>query len=627
MAAPHDGTLIMTSHPTTIPQRGARPYDPHNNRPYYAGRLIEELPDEEPGGTLQDLVAGLKRRRRAFLITAAGVAALSLAVAMLIPATYRSSATVLIQDQEVPPEFVRTTVSSIVEERLQVISQQVMTRPVLLGIIEEFDLYPKERARLTVDETVERFRKNIKLTTINADVRDRRDDRRRSGAVAFQLSYESQSPQAAQRVVNKLVSLYLNENLRSRQQRATETAAFLGEEADRLAARISEIENRLADFKSKNAGQLPQLMQLNLSTIDRTDAEIHRIDRDLSVLEDRRAALQTQLASVRDLTPQLPMPQDKTLLEPVERLRLMQNQLVSLAGRYSEDHPDVRRMRREIEALRLETGAETPSTVSNAAIEDARRRLDALRERFTAAHPDVERQERVVAALEAGKGTPRAGSRETMQGRAETQLMITLRGQLSGVEGEVRALRQSRQELVAKKRLIEARVEQTPAVEKAYLDLTRDLDNALERYREITAKQMQAGVAESLEKNRKGERFVLIDPPQLPEAPTSPNRPALLALGMVLSLGSGFGVGIAREALDRTVRDRRELVRITGLRLLGTLPYVLTPAETARQSRRRKWAIGGIVAALALATLLIHLFVTPLPVLWFALARQLGIGQ
>lgn len=590
--------------------------------------------DEPPQRTLEDYLDILRRQKFLIAVTIGVIAAIAAAVAMLIPPSFRSSATVLIQDQEIPPDFVRTTVTSLVDERIQVISQQVMTRSVLLGIIEKYNLYSAQRRYQTNEEIIDRMRKDIKLTTISADVQERRDDRRRAGTIAFQISYESSSPIAAQRVVNELVSLYLNENLRTRQQRATETTSFLTEEAERLAASISEMEAKLADFKAKNVGRLPQNTVLNLGAIERAEAEVMRIDRELSTLEDRRASLQTQLAQVKDLAPQAPQPIDKTILEPVERLRILQNQFASVSGQYAPDHPDVRRLKREIEALKKETGGDVASVDDSAKeLEEARNRYASLREKYADDHPDVQRQKRVLASLEEAwkeskarqPAKPEPTGHKTAQARAESQVAVTLRGQLEGIEAQMKGLRQQRKDLQTKTRQLEVRVEQSPVVEKDYQDLVRDYDNAMLRYRELKSKQMQAEVAQSLERERKGERFSLIDPAQLPEKPTSPNRPAILALGLVLSLGGGFGLGILRGVMDPTVRGSRQLQRLVQAPMLGAIPYVVTREERARQSRKRGlwWVAGGVVFALVLA--FIHFFYMPLPIVGYMLARRIGL--
>lgn len=591
---------------------------------------------EVPPKDLRDYLAMVKRRRRLILGIAAAVALGTLLVAWLIPPVFRSTATVLVQEQEIPQDFVRSTVTSFADERISVISQQVMTRQVLLGLVEKYGLYEGHRRTLTNEEVLERMRRDIRLSTVNANVLDRRGGGQVSATIAFQIAYDSGSPEQAQRVVGELVSLYLNENVKTRQQRAAETSAFLAEEADRLGAQISEMEAKLADFKQRNQGRLPELAQANLAAIDRSESEIARIDREITSLEDRKVYLQNQLAQVKDLIPAPPpiaASDDRASrsLDPAERLKTLRNQFTSLSAVYSPEHPDVVRLRREIEALRKETGGAESAEEARAQLAEARVTLASLRERYSDEHPDVVKQQRNVASLEqmaktaAAKKPPPAPA-ASGPSRAETQFTITVRSQIDSANAEIRNLRNAKKDLQTRIVRLEARVQQMPMVEKEYMDLVRDYDNAQARYKDIKSKQMQAQVAESLERDRKAERFSLIDPPQVPERPMSPNRPMILALGLIAALGSGFGAAFLREAGDRSVRTPRELARLTGTPVLGSVPYM--ESATDRDNRRRQRAIAialALVGAVVLAAI-VHYFVTPLPVLWYVIARRIGLS-
>ena len=148
----------------------------------------------------------------------------------------------------------------------------------------------------------------------------------------------------------------------------------------------------------------------------------------------------------------------------------------------------------------------------------------------------------------------------------------------------------------------------------------------MRRYKELKAKQMQAEVAESLEKDRRAERFSLIDPPQLPERPQSPNRPLILIAGMLLSLGGGVGIAAVREGLDRSVKGSRELARLVSVPVLGVIPYVETPAERRRRNATVKFSLLLLAAAGVLTIVFIHYFVIQLPVLWYIATRKFGMG-
>ena len=166
----------------------------------------------ESGKTLAEYLAVLRRHKVQILAVTAVLAAVAAAVAIGLPPVYRSTATILVQEQEIPPDLVRSTITSFADERIQVISQQVMTRAVLLQLVDKYGLYEKYRQRATNDEILARMRKDIKLTTVNADISDRSSGRRVNATIAFTISYDSPQPDQAQKVASELASLYLNEN-------------------------------------------------------------------------------------------------------------------------------------------------------------------------------------------------------------------------------------------------------------------------------------------------------------------------------------------------------------------------------------------------------------------------------
>ena len=212
---------------------------------------------DEGGKSLREYAGALRRGRVAMLLTFLAILAVATAVAMLLPPVYRSTATILIKEQEIPQEFVRSTVTSFADERIQVISQQVMTRATLLAMVDRYNLYGDARKRDTSEEILDRMRRDIKLTPISADVTDRRSGSPVKSTIAFSLSYDSEVAANAQKIANELTTLFLNENVKNRQQKAAETTSFLDEELARVSEHISALEKSLADFKQRNQGRLP----------------------------------------------------------------------------------------------------------------------------------------------------------------------------------------------------------------------------------------------------------------------------------------------------------------------------------------------------------------------------------
>lgn len=591
----------------------------------------------DAGGSKQirEYIAVLRRRKWQILAVSVPIAAIALVVALALPPVYRSTATILVQEQEVPPDLVRSTITSFADERIQVISQQVMTRAVLLRLVNKFDLYPEMRGQATNEAIAERMRKDVKLSTITADMSDRSSGRRVNATIAFTISYDSPQPEHAQQVVAELVTLYLNENVKARQQSVAETTAFLAQEAERLARQIQSIEGKLAEFKRRNVGRLPESTGVNVQLAERNESELQRAERDISLLQDRKLALETQLAATR---PTLPAPvvvaptngAAERSLPADERLRALQAQYASASAVYGADHPDVRRLQREIAALRAQTGSSARADVS-----EQRRRLEnelaALRQRYGDDHPDVQRLRRSIAALETSDGSAQVTTRplapaaalDTQQG-PENPVYALLKTQLDTVQRELRQVTSLRDDLRARQRTYDARLLQIPEVEREYRELTRDYGNAQTRYQEIKTKQLQAEGALELEKDLKAERFSLGEPATLPHAPHLPNRPRIVLLGLLAALGGGLGLAWLREAFDTSVKGPAALARIAKAPILTAIPYIDTRGELVGK-RRRAIAIAGLVVLLAGAFFAgVHTYVKPLPTLYNAARGMVG---
>jgi uncharacterized protein involved in exopolysaccharide biosynthesis len=577
---------------------------------------------DDQGKSLADYIGVARRRKVSIVLVGAILFAIAAVFAVSLPAIYRSTATILIKEQEIPQEFVRSTVTTFADERIQVISQQVMTRATMLELVDKYNLYGSARQRETSEEILDRMRRDIKLTPISAEVANARGGK---ATIAFTLSYDSESPVNAQRIANELTTLYLNENVKNRQQKAAETTSFLDGELSRVTEHISELEQKLTVFKGRNQGRLPELSMANQVGSERTTQEIARIDRDIVFLDDRRMQLQSQLA---DTKPAAPV-SGGAVLEPEDRLKVLQLQLTSLTGIYSDDHPDVKRTRREIAALKEETGLQEDATDREAKLLELQRQISLLRQKYSDDHPDVVMLKRAFAAIDkavrTGADAPadRAGEIRRAR-RPDNPVYINLKSQIDTINAQIESMRSEKQELRAKLELYDMRVSQTPEVEREYLELVRDMDSSRGRFRELRDKQMQAQVAEELERGRKAERFTIIEPPILPERPVRPNRPVILLMGAVLALAGGIGAAALREALDQTVHSARDVIRVLQVPVLAVLP-VLPSAVMMRRRSRMWWIVSSLaVVLLACALTAFNYFYMPLDVAWFGLLRQLG---
>jgi len=570
---------------------------------------------------LQDYVAILMRRRWQFLLPVLVLFVVAVLAAFLWPPTYQSSSTILIEEPDVPRDLVSSTVTSYADQRLQVITQRVMTTQNLIGIINKFSLYAKAREREPINLIVQDMREEIELDLLSADVVDPRSGRPTQATIAFTLTFRDRQPATAQRVLNELVSLYLSENLRTRREQAAETTEFLTSEVAKLGASVDRLESELAEFKRENAGRLPEQSALNLQLLDRTEREMIEIRRQIQSLDERQIYLDAELAQINPYDSYLV--DGQRVLSPAERLRALQTQFISLQGIYGPKHPDVVKLSREIEALKLETGARADPAELALQLDAKRTELAIARERYSDGHPDVVRLQRQITATQAAlTAAESAPALDVAKARPDNPAYIQLQAQLEVVNSERNALATQRVALKAKSEDFEERILAAPQIEQAYRLLQRDYEDTIASYREVRAKETAAQLGQALETERKSERFSLIEPPDLPVEPVQPNRLAILVLGFVFSIAAGVGSVALFENLDQAVYGPKQLAGITGALPLVTVPHIKNRSDTRRAWSRASLSIAGTVAVVVGGLYIVQVYVIPLDVLWSIAERR-----
>ncbi|HTN42228.1 MAG TPA: Wzz/FepE/Etk N-terminal domain-containing protein [Nitrospiria bacterium] len=567
----------------------------------------------------------IRRRKVQILLPAAGLFIAGILVSFLLPPSYRSTATILIEEQEVPPDLVRSTVTSYADQRIETIKHQVMTRSNLWKIVEQYGLYAGERRRETTEEVLVRFVNDIKLEVISAEVVDHRTGQPTHATIAFTLAYDGETPERAQKVANELTSLFLSENLRTRERNAQETTVFLKSQAQRLSGHIRDLEKKISAFKEHAKGALPELTQLNMQLLNQVDQELIGVDQQVRALEEKKISLEGQLATLKPNTPIITTSGER-ILDQEERLKALRAQYASSASYLSAQHPDVIKMKREIDALEKDVGEADDTDELSKQLTAARANLDGLLERYGEDHPDVIRTRKVIASLEHAIARARPGAGEPAPVKPENPAYIMTQSQLASARNDLKAMKATRAEMKARADELALRLEKTPMIEQEYLDLTRDRDNSAEKYREIRSKLVEAQVSEVLEAQRKGERFSLIDPPALPEKPEKPKRGILVFLSLVLAAAGGIGSGAAAENLDHSVHTARALGLLSQAPPLAVIPYMPNEEDRKRSVRMKRRLIGGGVGLLIVSLMAVHFLWLPLDVIWFMILRKIGLG-
>jgi len=522
---------------------------------------------ENTAMTPNDYLDILKRRKWSLVLPAATIILLAAVVAFILPAVYRSEATIFIEEQEIPAEFVTNTVTSYVEQRIQTINQRIMRFARLVEIIKQFDLYPEMKDRYTTEEIVARMGSDTTLEPVSVETIDRRTGRPTTATIAFTLSYEGRDPQKVQQVTNVLASLFLQENIKQRVQRVEETSTFLETEKSRVKQELSELEAKISVYKQRHITELPEMMQVNLQSLNNIERNIETANQQQRSLKERAEYLQTQLASI---------------------------------DRYIEKEEE-RASRRRLEDLKVQ--------------------LAALNKRFTDEYPDVKKLRAEISELE----QQLAEASSSRSGPADNPAYITLASQLASTRSEIESIEQQIRKLNEDAAQYRGRLAATPGVEEEYRSLAAARNSTQAKYDDLVRKLMEAQVAQGLEKEQKGERFTMMEAPRLPEKPYKPNRAAIILIGIVLGIGAGVGFAALREFSDDAVRGFDALEGATELPVLAGIPEILTLQDIRRQRSRRVALAFGVVGAVVIGVIVFQFFVMDLDVFWAKLMRRLAL--
>lgn len=553
--------------------------------------------ESEHGGGLDAQLEATRRRLLPMVLAFATVALVAAAAAWLWPPTYRSSGTILIEQQEIPLDFVRSAVTSFADERVEIISQRVMTSSNLGAIIDKYGLYADDRSSKSRAQLIEQMRDRIFREMISADVVDPRAGRTTEATIAFAVGFEDRSPEIAARVANDLVTLYLQKNIETRTQMAAGTTQFLSEETERLRQRIAELEQRVADFKARNYEQLPEFAQTNIQLLTRANEDVRNVDSRIQALNQQIAFLSSQL---QNIDPRMPAVTEtgKTIMSPNERLRSIREQYVSQLSLYTPRHPSVATLKREIYGLEVQVGGGSAAIALLDELEAAYNSLAETRARTPVDSAHVQDLERRIGELGSQiKNMPRRDVSAGVSAPADNPAYVSVRGQEQSAEAERQSLLTRRAQLLAQISNLEQRQIHAPDVERDYAALMRELQGEQAKFAEVRQKLLDAQLSQNLESEQKGERFTLIEPPIQPQKPVSPNRLAVLGIGLVLALGAAVAMLVLLEAVDTRVHGRRQVEILFGAAPIAIIPWVALDEPRRRFAflrRRPALAVRGV---------------------------------
>lgn len=474
--------------------------------------------------TLSDLVKSVLRRPVWLIVPIViGLAAAWGALQVLTP-IYRASTLVMVEKQKVPADYVKATVTMGMEERLSTIEQQITNRSNLERIVLEMDLYPELRQQQSMQKVVGVARDNLTVA--------------KKGDSVFTIHFKDPDPVKAANTANRVAELFIQENLKLRENQAQGTSSFLEAELQETKQRLELQESRIAAFKQMYMGQLPEQRDTNLSAVGQLQDKLEINMEALDKAETRKIILQRQIAELS----QMSQPAQQIVLPPMSsgpraptRLEQLQSQLAELRSRYTDRHPDVVRLMAEIE--------------------------------------QVKKTESQIEVSEAPMNPPAAAA------PIPVRIDPALRAQLEGVDMEIRNLQSERARILADIGGVQVRLENVPRVEQELLSLTRDYENIQKSYESLLTKRIDARLAENLEKSRQSEQFTILEKAIPPSDPYSPNQLLLLAIGLAGGGLLGVIAALLRDQTDATFIEGDSLQKaFPGVPVLANIPQLTAGA-------------------------------------------------
>jgi uncharacterized protein involved in exopolysaccharide biosynthesis len=541
---------------------------------------------------LTDLKNVIKRRKKGFWAIFLIIFLAGFIATIALPPIYRSVAIIQVQEQEIPENYVQSTINDYVEERIDKINQQVLQREGLLAIAEQYNLYSDGSDETDKNEIVREMRRDIVLEPIVSNLQNQgKGLRKRSVNIAFNLSFQGKDPSTVQKVTEKLSHLFLEVDAKRRERVVTATNEFLNNELERLKSEINLHEKKISDFKAAHQRELPSEKGYNFQAILRLERELDKLESRLRLLREKEMLLTTRLAKIEPLTPII-VEGDNVATNPNKRLKQLYLQLTRLRSLYSEKHPDIKKVKNEIKEL--ETQVET-SDVSVEKIKRLQQLEDQLAEMqgvYGPNHPEIKAIEREISILkpEVDNLMTETVKIKISEEKPDNPAYINMVTQINAIQMEIEAIEEDKRNINLEIDEFQRRLEKAPFVEKELNALMRDLESAQQKYRDISNKLMEARVAGELEGKQQADRVNIASSAYLPSEPFKPNRFLVLMLSFISALVLGSFFVAFREALDNTVKNSDQIKSITSIPVLTTVSLIVTD-EDRRVKRKRNFII------------------------------------
>jgi polysaccharide chain length determinant protein (PEP-CTERM system associated) len=523
--------------------------------------MVDELEEQGSGEFDLQKYIGLARRRYLYFLGPLFLGWLAVwSASWLLPPRYVSSTLILVEQPTMPKDYVTPNVNDDLQERLQSITQQILSRTRLLHIIDQVALYTNDRTKVSPDEKVERMRKDIGIEL----VRDTRNQ-----ITAFNVSYTAGNPRVAQEVTSELTNLFISENLEVRQQQSEDTTQFLESQLEASRKTLADQEDKIRQFKGEHVGEMPTQLTSNVQILTGLQSQLQNEEDALNAARQQHVYLQTLSDQYRTLQNSSKSPDGTSATLPAldDQLEKLRAQLAELSSRYTDRHPDVRKVQEQIA-----------------------------------------RAEKLRAQLVAGLGKPAATGSVDSSGAGQgdpsrASVMAPIQSQLQSNQVEIANREQSISALKRKIDAYQGRLNQEPIREQQLADLTRGYEQSKATYDDLLKKKNESKMATSMELLQQGERFRIVDPPSYPQKADFPNRLKFCAMGLGFGMVLGVICAGIFEKMDDRMHSASDIRKILPAAVLVEIPQIVssTDVSVARKQAFLRWATTTVVFAAILA--------------------------
>ena len=471
-----------------------------------------------------DYLAMLRRHWILILILAGVGGPLAYGVSLYLPDRYKSQTLVLVDEPAVPTEFVKPVDTTDINERLASMQQQILSRSRLEPIIRQYGLYTSQISAMPMEDLVEQLQKAIEVTPVQPMAETKADN-----LPGFFVTVTLDNARTAQQVCTAVTSMFIEENLKLRQEHSEDTTQFLSQQLADAKANLDAQDGKLAAFKSRYLGSLPDNEQTNLNLLTGLTSQLDAATQALSRAQQDKTFSESVLAQQISNWQASQNGHSPDSLQ--QQLDTLQTQLINLQSRYTDDYPDVIKAKNDIAALQKQiTASDTPKTGSD--------------------------------------------NDKTPKTTVEPIQIAQVRAQIHSYDQVIAQKTKEQEEIKEQIKLYQTRVQSTPGVEQQYKELTRGYQTALESYNELQKKRDESAMATNLERKQEGEQFRVLDPASLPSKASFPNRPLFAAGGLGGGLALGLGIAFLIEMQNSSLRTERDVEFALKLPVLAMVPAV-----------------------------------------------------